>query len=245
MQEDKLQKAGLSENEAKIYLALLEIGPCLVSRIVERTDLNRTHVYDKLRKLIEKGLVSYVVKNNRKHFSASSPERLLAVLDEREKRIEKQRKEIKALLPELLAIRKPKEREEIEVFKGKEGLKTILEDILRTGENYTVLGYAGVLAETLTYYFPLWQKRRAKAGLKRRLIVYKKLLKDKKTLRLPLTEARFLPEELSGPASIWVYANKTVIFLPSKELTMVRIESREITRTYKSYLNLLWKNAKK
>ena len=78
MKKQALLKIGLTGIEADIYLALLTLGPSLVSKIVEKTGINRTNIYDRLKRLIDKGLVSYVIKNNRKHFDISSYRRCIA-----------------------------------------------------------------------------------------------------------------------------------------------------------------------
>ena len=55
---------GLSEKEAKVYLACLEIGDASANEISLKSDLPRTLVYDILERLIDSGLVSYAILNN-------------------------------------------------------------------------------------------------------------------------------------------------------------------------------------
>ena len=68
-----LEKTGLSKNEAKVYLALLDLGLTSSKNIIEKTNLHRQIVYDSLDLLTKKGLVSFVIQANRKHFKASDP----------------------------------------------------------------------------------------------------------------------------------------------------------------------------
>ena len=72
MDKQQLINIGLSNNEVDIYLSLLESGQSLVGEITKKTKINRTHIYDRLQKLINKGLVSYIIKNNRKYFYAGN-----------------------------------------------------------------------------------------------------------------------------------------------------------------------------
>ena len=53
--EEELRKYGLSEKEAKVYLALLKKGPSTVNEIAESADLVRTTTYDILKILREEG----------------------------------------------------------------------------------------------------------------------------------------------------------------------------------------------
>src|SRR3989338_6704635 len=101
MRRQALINIGLSGNEADIYLALLELGPSLVSRIVEKTGINRTNIYDRLSRLIDRGLVAYVIKNNRKCFYSAEPKRLIRYLEEKEEQIKKEKQDVERILPEL------------------------------------------------------------------------------------------------------------------------------------------------
>src|SRR3989338_9161192 len=119
MNIENLEKVGLNSNEARVYLALLELGPSLVGKITEKSKVHRRTVYDVLESLIDKGLVSYIVEINRKVFEATEPERLLELLKEREK-------EIKEILPELQTKKNASRRkQEATIFRGKKGLRTI------------------------------------------------------------------------------------------------------------------------
>src|SRR3989344_5601969 len=94
MNETFLEDAGLTKTEAKIYLALLELGPSLAGEITKKSGIHRRSVYDAIERLIEKGLVSYMKTNNRKYFEAVKPDRLLDILREKEENI-------KSIIPEL------------------------------------------------------------------------------------------------------------------------------------------------
>lgn len=76
MLHEKLQKAGLNETEAKIYLAALELGQTSVSRIARKSGIKRTTVYLSLENLIHKGLMSQIVKDGKKYFFAEDPRNL-------------------------------------------------------------------------------------------------------------------------------------------------------------------------
>ncbi|MBU1270375.1 MAG: helix-turn-helix domain-containing protein [Nanoarchaeota archaeon] len=82
---DILEDLGLSEAEAKVYLALLETGSTLAGPIIKKTGLHRGTTYQILQRLIEKGLVSYVIKAGKRYFEATDPNRFLAILKEKER----------------------------------------------------------------------------------------------------------------------------------------------------------------
>ena len=63
-----LENLGLSNVEAKVYLALLEVGSVVANKIAEQSGIHRRTVYDALETLIEKGLVSFVIEANKKYY---------------------------------------------------------------------------------------------------------------------------------------------------------------------------------
>ena len=96
---EELKQLGLNDNEIKVYVTMLKIGLSTASTISEKTGLYRPYVYDTLEKLIDKGLVSYVIKDNKKHFQADHPKKLIENLKEKEENIKK-------ILPTLISFTK-------------------------------------------------------------------------------------------------------------------------------------------
>ncbi|MDD5193782.1 MAG: helix-turn-helix domain-containing protein, partial [Candidatus Nanoarchaeia archaeon] len=143
---DELKQAGLTENESKVYLALIELGPSLAGQISRKTGLHRRTIYDTTEMLIKKGLAGYILKNNRKLFQASNPNRLLEIIKEKQDILN-------PLVSDLLEkYAKTKEKEETNFYKGKEGLKTIFEDQLDSKE-IMILGASPKAYEILQFYF--------------------------------------------------------------------------------------------
>lgn len=238
-----MQKIGLTDNEIKIYLSLLKIGSSLASKIVDETKLNRTYIYDRLDKLLDKGLVSYVIKSGKKYFNAVPPDKLLYILEKKEFEIKDEKRQLKKILPDLLSLAKKTEDISIEVFKGMGGLKSITEDILREKKDLFVIGFTGALARELKYFYPQFQKRRVELGIKRKILADHNMRKSP-LLEKPLTECRFIPETYQSPSGMWVYGDKTTIFLPEKEIYCILIRSKKVAQLYKNYFDILWKIAR-
>ena len=113
----ELERTGLLKNDRKVYLALIEIGSVTVSTLVKKTGLHRSYVYDILDKLIDLGLVSFIVKNNKKFFNAENPERIIKIVENREEEVDKDREEISKILPQLIQKQRTAlERQEAKVF---------------------------------------------------------------------------------------------------------------------------------
>ena len=82
-----LEDIGLTKTESKIYLTILEQGSALAGTISQKSGIHRRSVYDAIERLIEKGLVSFITKNNRKWFESVDPNRLLQIADQRTKNL--------------------------------------------------------------------------------------------------------------------------------------------------------------
>src|SRR3989338_7551742 len=115
MNLEVLEQIGLSKNEIKIYFALLELEQSSATPIVKKSGVPNSKVYPTLDKLIKRGLVSYVIKNNVKYFQASDLKNLIGFLNDKETIISQQKIEIEKLIPQIernqtLAKDKPEAR---------------------------------------------------------------------------------------------------------------------------------------
>ena len=230
---NELKQAGLTENETKVYLALIESGPNLAGQISRKTGLHRRSVYDVTEMLIKKGLIGYILKNNRRYFEASNPNRILEILQEKQNLLE-------PIVSDLLkTYSSEKEKQETNFYKGKEGLKAIFEDQLNYKE-ILILGASPKAYEVLQFYFKWYDKKRKKRKIKARIIAY-----DKKISKIPLAEIRYLPQKYESPVAVNIYGNKTAIILWAKQPIVIAIREKEIAEAYKKYFELMWKIAKK
>jgi len=228
-----LEEVGLSKNEAKIYLRLLREGSCLAGTIAKLTGIHRRNVYDSIERLIKKGLVGYIKKNNRMYFRVVEPERFIEILKEKEEII-------REILPKLRLMPK-KENEEILFFRGKNGLKSIFEDQLREKKEILIVGASKVANKILKYYFHWFNKRRVKERIKVKIIA----AKGQDFSDVPLSEVRYIAKKYHGPGAFNVYGNKVVILHWSEENPLaILIKNKGIAESYKNYFELLWKIAR-
>lgn len=236
-----LLKIGLTGNEADIYLALLELGPSLVSGIVDKTGINRTNVYDRLNRLKDKGLVSYLIKSGKKHFVAAKPERILLYLKEKEEAIAKEYDEINRILPQLKSICPERDDELVEMYEGKEGLKTILEDVLKTEKTVLTYGSEGNFTQILKFYFKHYLNRLEKKGIRMKVIF--NAGETREPFSWKLAQVRYVPERYKTPTETTIYGDRVAIFLLTKKPKAILITSKSVAGAYRKYFDLLWKSA--
>lgn len=237
MDTEKLCRLGLNLSEAKVYLTLLELGRAQAGEISKKSQINRTTVYDSLERLIERGLVTYVISANKKIFRPARP----AILIEKIKETEKIAAE---LLPELEAVyTQSKEKEASEIYKGRKGIKSILWDILKH-KQYVAFGSSGRFIEIMKHDFLMFQKRKKELKIKARVILDQSSKKSE-SVQKAYSLFRFVPDEYSAPTTTFVYGDKIAVIIWSETPVATVISSKDVVKSYQNYFNLLWKQAVK
>ncbi len=238
MNSDLLESIGLTRNETKVYLSLLELNSASASEIAEKSGLYRKNVYDALNRLIKEGLISFAKVDTKMIFTATDPQKLLEFVDIR-------KREIQSMLPELRSLYKaPPMADDVRVFKGTGGLKAIFEDILRTRSDYDKFGSEEKFKEFLPYYYPQYQKKKASIGIRCRA-VYSESERNAEFVKEFIGKVRFLPKESINPATTFVYGDKVAVMIWKENPIGILMHSREVADSYRYYFGSLWGNAKK
>ena len=246
MDTDILRKAGLSQREIALYRTLLLEGELMASELAKKTGLIRTNVYDILNSLIKKGVVAYVVRNNLKYFSAAEPEKLLDYVENEKRELDEVKGQLTAILPQLHPLHLKQERPIIEVYEGKEGLKTILEisvrESLRTKKEIIGISVQQQKCRELTGpYHIRWYNDREKYKIKSRYL----MSAEEKVIPVKYTQFKILPKEAKNPNEIFIFGDYTTQFFFTGGLfTAIVIKNKEITQRYRSYFEFLWKLVK-
>ena len=233
MEPDVFGQLGLEDREIKIYLELLKLGQSKAGKVSQRIKMDRSVAYKLLYRLIEKGFVSSVIRENTKYFQATDPEKLLDVLKEREERLHE-------IIPELHSLKKPIIETQVEVYKGKEGFKTVMHDLLKQKTDLYGIGYTAKGPEIAKYWYEQWHKQRIKEKIRRTYLVSSETAKKEVTKR-PLTTIKIMPKGFISPSSTIIYGDAVAIFFPEKDdFTGIIIRSKRIARAYKSFFDTLW-----
>ncbi len=250
MEMSVLQEIGLNKSEAKIYLALLEIGPSTTGPIMNKARISSSKIYGILNRLIEKGLVSFVIKAKTKYFQAASPETLLDYLDEKEEKLKHQHEEIKKILP-LLQLKQKfiQDKQEAQVYLGWKGIMnayTFILDRLNEGDDYAA--FAQTRKEEgkkeVKLFFTQFQKKRERKKVIVKLIAdisQKKIFDSPPYTKFKNFHVKFVKNCPPG-----IIIGKEHIFISAFEESPVGviIASKEIARYYKKYFYSMWEAQK-
>jgi sugar-specific transcriptional regulator TrmB len=241
-----IQKFGLSEKEARVYLALIEAGSASVSEIAAKAKINRTTTYDVLESLIGYGLVSYVGDDKTKHFVAENPELLISFLENKSKEFKQKADEAKLILPELkgtynLIPHKPK----VKYYEGDEGIIAMYEDSLTAKTEILSWLDIKVTHDFSFEYFDDYYRRRTEKGIHIKAIVNDDPISRKfdENPKDFLRELRIIPREMMvGTPECYIYDDK-VSFMSVKERFGVMIESKDIAEAHRKLYALAWAQA--
>ena len=130
MDTKTLSNIGLTNGEIKVYLTLLKLGSTTSGPLTDKSGVSRSKIYNILERLIQKGLVSYIIKEKTKYFQAAEPTKIKEYLENKEKEFQEQKKEIDKILPELEAQQRSSEKvKEAQIFKGFRGIQTVQEHL--------------------------------------------------------------------------------------------------------------------
>lgn len=242
----ELQDFGLSEKEARVYLAGLELGKATADELAKQAKVNRSTTYVQIESLAKKGLMSSYDEGKKTYFAPESPEYLKRLFEKQAGDLASKQKELEKLLPNLSKMFETAgERPRVRFFEGKEGLITMREEFLKTKEKEIIVVYSfdalsGVFnAEERKEYV----EKRKKMKIKIKAL-YTKIEGKIEVEKTEFTESRKIPENIFPiNADIVIYGDRMAVMGLKEKLMGVIIESADMANSFRSIFNLAWEGA--
>ena len=268
--ENEIKKLGLSDKEAKVYLAALELGQATAAEIAAFSGIVRVTAYVILEELRKKGLVSAFLKSKKTYFAAEPPERLSHLFEIEERRLKESFSGLKKILPDLNKLYESRgERPKVRLFEGREGIDSLREDILKTKTKflYQILPLDVISKNLLERKFQ--DSTSAKASADREKI--KKLYNIPSKSIYYNKKGKIFPEKLGKPrpsapplsskagsaerrgkaeykfladkfeTEIIIYGEKIAFINAKKKPVGIIIDDSVISSTVKAFFEALWK----
>lgn len=239
MEAKDLISAGLTKNQAEVYLEILKHPEQSGGEIAKALSMDRSFVYSIINSLIDKGLVSYITKGKVRLYCSADPENLL-------KEIEEKRNDVNKIVQELKSLKEQKKSEKsVLVYEGKAGLKAYIRDFLEAN-SFETLGGGGNLKilEALKYEYPHYLKEFNKKKIRGRLITSqknKKIMSD--VYKNSKVEIKTF-EGLESGVSFTIFKNKLAIYSAEEKPFVIMIENENIAKALKTYFDKTWNLAK-
>ncbi len=245
MYKKLFQEIGLTENEAKVYIALLKIGNSTSSKIISEAKVSGGKIYETLDKLYKRGFVSISNINGVKHFQATNPEAIIDYIDEQKNELVKKEEKFVEILPQLKSIQESPAFSS-ETLIGTRAIKPLVEKLFASAqEPVMAMGLRGDKKAKFNNFWWHITKEQVEAKKKKAKYLFVENKSDyyKKLSKLKHLQAKCLKSV--SPAAVDIIDNHVLLLTYEEdELHCVHIYNEPIAKSFKAFFDNLWKQAK-
>jgi len=239
MDPKDLIEAGLTKNQAKVYLKLIKEPAQTGGQIAKGMSMDRSFVYNVLASLTNKGLISHIFQENVKIFYPTDPESLLKDSEEKQERM-------LSLVGELKKIKGTAKAERIVlVYNGKAGLKVFMHDLLECS-SFCSLGGGGlynifdILKTEFPHYLKIFEEKKTKGKIITSPENKENMKKTYKNLNIKIKTMA----GLNNSVCFTLFNDKLAIYSLEEKPYVIIIEDKSVADTLKEYFDAVWKTLK-
>lgn len=236
-----LKDIGLSEEEARVYLAALSLGKTTILKLSRATDLKRSTVYRLVESLKGKGLMGIGLDGLKNIYIAESPENLKITMERRVRELESQ-------LPELMGLYDLKAGESLmKYYTGLDAMKQIYRDTLReikNGEEYLVITNQEKWYNLDPHFALSYIEDRAKLNIKTRLLFQNSpIAQEHKKIERNFNEhVKILPEGTMLNVDTVLLPHKLIVLDLTFPYMTIIIENKSVIGLHHEMFELVWKS---
>lgn len=234
----ELENFGLTKKEAQIYIVCLKKGASSAFSISQSSTLPTTTVYNILKKLANKGLVSTVPRKGKKYYEVNDPKVLKSI---KEQELDGAQK----LIPNLKDIYMGNVNKfKIKHYTDTEGVKGILDDMIEEADELLVMGSVEEEMKYFQKYFPRYIELRVKNKIPARHIVEDSqtvrdlMVKDSKELR----SMKIMKTKNKIPSIMYLWSERLVIISFGERVQITSIQDKNIYHMMVRNFEMLWEN---
>ena len=241
-----IEEFGLSDKEARVYLALLPRRDVGSSKTILATGLHKQFVYNAMARLEELGLAKHVIQNGRKKFSANTPLRMVSMLEEKKLSVQSIARQLQE---RYIGARE----QDFEVFQGDSAMLAHHYEMLKHVEpNQEALVICGPTETFLKMIGPdetdEFEKMRVEKGLSIRYLgmesMKERLIETAQWRKL--WEYRILPGgQSTGLLDIDIWPDNVTLNLFGDPPLSFTITNKAMADGYKEFFESLWKLSSK
>lgn len=236
---DIIRKAGLTESQAKGYLALIEHGSLTPTELGDKTGESRTNAYMICEKLEKLGLAT---KNDGKKstFVPTSPDNLKKLLFSQQRRLKQASEEITSIIPSLATqFHLKNDSAGIITLEGIDGIKTLYDDIIRQAHHLSIIASShDRIDPEIDAMIDQQIKRQIEHGLESRAL-YK--VSPDEIARLRAQDIHVQNVDFDAPAQIIIYGQTVAVSTFRHGMITSVINHPDIAETFQSVFDALWK----
>ena len=220
---EQLQEIGLSSDQARVYLYLIENGSIPANALSRRLGITRTLVYKILDDLDTKGLVEKDDSYKVTRFSANHPHALRSIAEsERQAADEVARKVETVIGPLLSAYNLESNKPAVHFMEGLAGVQEILKDSLTASEPIYMYVDSDTIEQEVLDLDAAYVPKRLKKGIVKKMLMVRSPIAEtySKENQTDLTQVRLMSSETTKHFHAFCYIyDKKVIYGTYKEGT--------------------------
>ncbi len=245
MFEQFLEEIGLSEKEASVYIALLQVDAAPIHDIATKTGIKRTTVYPVLESLQKKGLVSETQKDKKVLFQAAPPERLETYVERQKILFEEKTKRLKDIIPQMKSIQREQgERPIIKSFQGRDGAISAYTEFYNFSNSVEKEGYYIINDDLLRDVFTeneLNDFRELRKNKKIRTVVVYNKTSSERVFEKNKTATRIDHHAFPISCDIGIIDDNIVISTLGTNISSLLIKSKDLAETLISLISYIGK----
>ena len=239
-----LKQLGLSDEQASIYNAMLELPQSSIRKIADASNLNRGSVYEALKELVSLGLVRHHQKGQRIAYTAEKPEKIFELIKDKRKTLLQAQASAEKIVP-MLKTRFARQDGAplVRYYEDDEGVVAILKDVLSTSALLEPAQYYVYSSAPIRQYlyrkFPSFTDRRIDEGIHVKVIAI-----GEGGDKMPSSERKWMSDRDDHRATsyILIYGNKVASISISADDTPygVVIEDSGVASMQKLLFEQVW-----
>jgi sugar-specific transcriptional regulator TrmB len=238
---------GFKENDAAVYMAVLEHGEPGIGDIEKETGLHRQLIYLSAQRLEKQGLLSIHQIRGRRHFSVTNPAAL-------EEQAHSRLKQTQELIPHLLEhASKKRAADDVRVYRGLTGVRHYYREVLRSLPNHSHVRILGTDSER---YFKIMPKEgtdfsnledvRTKKNIQWQVLV----ISEQENLEANLNqnrkglEMKIINDPVSATNDIMIWHDRVGLLFFTDEPYVLDLAGEQVVKGFSEYFDVLWKRGK-
>ncbi len=239
-----LKNLGLADKEAKVYAAMLELGPSSVLEISARTGVNRPTTYVQIESLRRMGLVSTQTKGKKQLFQAEAPNQFQTILEKEEALVQQKKKELSDVLPDLLSMFNASGgRPKVRFIEGIEGVEKAQELFRKSGDKmlYEISSFDDVVRIFPNFLNSMGVETGKRKIDSKLIYTYSAGPLDPGIVKNSLAQMRYVsPDKLPINFDVAISGNNVTLLSLRGNVSGVFIEHEEIANSLKAVFEYFW-----
>ncbi len=253
-----LMTAGLSEKEARVYIASIKLGKSSIQKIAKLSKVNRATTYVLIDILIDRGLMTTVTEGKKRYFSVESPAKLSLLYQKERNDLSRKEIALRYLVPQLTEIFENTRgglNSKVKFYNGEQGLKAYREELIKSKDKkvYLMYNYEQINKYIHSKYINPkitsdFIKRKVSKKIETNLLVSTENIEEFKKLKLssdPNLNIIDISKFKYGEAvDISSFDNKLFITSLEENLLTVVVQDNNIAHSFKSMFKFVENNIK-